>query len=186
MRIKLKDSTKIVISLLLVIAVMVMIFVFSSQTVDDSDGLSGQITKIAVKVYIFIMDRFRTVTNDGGRLMEGNGLFADMNHYVRKLAHVMEFSLLGAALMLHCRAGKNITKRPFTRSCLIPVTCIGCFYAATDEFHQFFVEGRGPQIKDVVIDTAGVIIGSTLVIIIICYVNKRKGCNEHERQTQNG
>ena len=182
MRVRLKDSTKIIISVMAVIAVMVMIFVFSSQNVATSDGLSGQITKVVVRIYIFITDRFGTVAMDNGELTEGNGLFADVNHYVRKFAHITEFALLGAALMIHCRVGKDIRKRTIRWFSLISVTLTGCIYAATDEFHQYFVEGRGPQIKDVVIDTIGVIIGSTAVFIIICYVNKKRERNEQKRE----
>ena len=31
--------------------------------------------------------------------------------------------------------------------------------ARSDEFHQLFVPGRGAQVKDVLIDTAGAIVG---------------------------
>ena len=32
-------------------------------------------------------------------------------------------------------------------------------YAASDELHQLFVDGRGAQVKDVLIDSAGSIVG---------------------------
>lgn len=44
---------------------------------------------------------------------------------------------------------------------------VGLIYAITDEYHQSFVEGRGPSATDVCIDTAGVCIGIVIVLIII-------------------
>ncbi|WDC84212.1 VanZ family protein [Caloramator sp. mosi_1] len=41
-----------------------------------------------------------------------------------------------------------------------------CFvYAASDEFHQYFVPGRGPRVKDVLIDSLGAIVGIGLIKI---------------------
>jgi VanZ family protein len=37
------------------------------------------------------------------------------------------------------------------------VICVLC--AMLDEFHQLFVPGRGAQVKDVIIDTVGAIVG---------------------------
>ena len=40
---------------------------------------------------------------------------------------------------------------------LILSMCV--LYAISDEVHQFFVPGRGPQAKDVFIDSAGAVVG---------------------------
>ena len=42
------------------------------------------------------------------------------------------------------------------------VVCI--LFAISDEFHQLFVPGRGAQVKDVLIDTAGAIVGMCIVV----------------------
>ena len=39
-------------------------------------------------------------------------------------------------------------------------------YAISDEVHQLFVPGRGAQVKDVFIDSAGAIVGVGLYLII--------------------
>lgn len=44
---------------------------------------------------------------------------------------------------------------------------VGLIYAITDEYHQSFVAGRGPSIRDVCIDTTGVFIGIIIVLIIV-------------------
>ena len=35
-------------------------------------------------------------------------------------------------------------------------------YAISDEVHQYFIEGRGPHLKDVLIDSAGAFVGISL------------------------
>lgn len=44
--------------------------------------------------------------------------------------------------------------------------CVG--FACGDEYHQSFVEGRGPSIKDVGIDSIGVFLG-IMVVRIFCW-----------------
>ncbi len=38
-----------------------------------------------------------------------------------------------------------------------------CFYAMTDEFHQYFVASRDASVRDVMIDTAGAMLGMGLI-----------------------
>ena len=63
---------------------------------------------------------------------------------VRKLAHLSIYTLVGIFIMAFM-----------------------CTYAITDEYHQSFVAGRGPSIRDVCIDTTGVFIGIIIVLIIV-------------------
>ena len=67
---------------------------------------------------------------------------------VRKGAHMTEY----AVLFLLYRRALNLSgaHRPGIIALLL---CIA--YAATDEFHQLFVDGRGGSPVDVLIDTAG-------------------------------
>ena len=65
---------------------------------------------------------------------------------LRKLAHGAEFAVLGGLLL---RAlGEEL-----------PSAAAGIGYAVTDEVHQHFVSGRVGAPLDVLIDTAGVVIG---------------------------
>ena len=65
---------------------------------------------------------------------------------LRKTAHVLEFALLGALLL-------RATRRPW------PALALGVAYAASDEVHQHFVAGRHASARDVLIDSAGVVLG---------------------------
>ncbi len=67
---------------------------------------------------------------------------------VRKAAHMTEYAIL---FWLYRRALRlSGAKRPGL--CALALCAL---YAASDEFHQMFTEGRGPSPVDVAIDTAG-------------------------------
>lgn len=49
---------------------------------------------------------------------------------------------------------------------------IGVLYAITDEIHQCFTPGRGPNITDVILDSQGVLVG--ILISLLCYMIYKK------------
>jgi VanZ family protein len=68
---------------------------------------------------------------------------------LRKIAHAAEFAVLAALLLRALREE-------------LPALGLGVAYAASDELHQHFVEGRVGSPVDVLIDSAGVAIGVLL------------------------
>ena len=68
------------------------------------------------------------------------------NLVLRKLAHAVEFAILGALLV-----------RAFRHAWA--AIALGAAYAASDELHQHFVPGRQAALTDVVIDSIGVAVG---------------------------
>ena len=150
------EKHSILLSLLLVIAVMVMIFCFSAQTGTQSGAMSGKITTWVLNLGVPGFGDFSPEKQEAIRSAVG---FA-----VRKLAHFSEYALLGFSLMLHiAQIGKKIAVRlPWLWS-----WGIGTLYAASDEFHQGFVAGRGPSVRDVMIDSAGVIAGALLICALL-------------------
>lgn len=71
---------------------------------------------------------------------------------VRKGAHMAEYAVLFLLLFRALRLSG--VRRPGLTALLLSAA-----YAATDEFHQMFSEGRGPSSVDVLIDTAGAGVG---------------------------
>jgi VanZ family protein len=67
----------------------------------------------------------------------------------RKLIHMSEYALL---CFLFWRALRTATQ---TRRAIVLAFVIAVAYAATDEFHQHFVNGRHGTPVDVLIDAAG-------------------------------
>jgi VanZ family protein len=69
---------------------------------------------------------------------------------LRKAAHMTEYAILGALLL-----------RALGRE--LPASLVGVAYAATDEIHQHFVEGRHASALDVALDAVGVAVGIFLL-----------------------
>lgn len=153
----------IVLSLLLVIAVMAMIFCFSAQTGAESGAMSGRITTWVLNLVLPGIGDFSAEKQEAIRSTVG--------FVVRKLAHFSEYALLGFSLMLHIH---QIQKKTLVRLPWLWSWAVGTLYAASDEFHQGFVAGRGPSLRDVMIDSAGVIAGTLLLLWIIVHRTKKK------------
>ena len=153
----------ILLSLLLVLAVMVMIYIFSAQTGEESGAMSGQITTWVLNL---IVPGFGDLSGEKQEAIRNAVGFA-----VRKLAHFTEYALLGFSLMLH---SAQIQKKITVRFPWLWAWGVGTLYAASDEWHQGFVAGRGPSVRDVMIDSAGVIAGTLLLLWILLRRFKKK------------
>lgn len=81
-------------------------------------------------------------------------------YFIRKLAHFTIYALLGFNTFYMY---KNYGIKHYAFCALI--TCV--LYACSDEWHQSFISGRSPQIKDVCIDTCGAFSLILMNILII-------------------
>lgn len=87
---------------------------------------------------------------------------------LRKLAHFTEFTFLGLCLSWLIRMVRSKSAEH------IVYPLLGGFTAACiDETIQLFVPLRGPAIKDVGIDTAGVVLGVAIITLIQMIKNKK-------------
>ena len=57
--------------------------------------------------------------------------------------------------------------------CILAVLISAC-YAATDEFHQLFVPGRSGEVRDVLVDTAGAVIGILFLSLLRFIIIRKK------------
>jgi VanZ family protein len=78
---------------------------------------------------------------------------------LRKLAHFTEYAVLTG---LWWRALRGLE----VRFPLAAAMAISLGYAATDEFHQTFVDGRQGTPVDVLIDSAGIAIAATTIAVL--------------------
>lgn len=83
---------------------------------------------------------------------------------LRKAAHFTEFAVLG---MLFAWLFGMLKRKPFW-----PFAC-GAAAACVDETIQRFIPGRGPSIRDVCIDSCGVLTGMLLIYLGHTYFKKR-------------
>lgn len=88
---------------------------------------------------------------------------------LRKMAHCVEYFILTFLLYRALKSSFHIR----VLQLFIYPTILSFFYAISDEFHQSFVPGRSASIKDVLIDSAGII--SFYIAIKIIALNHKKG-----------
>lgn len=75
---------------------------------------------------------------------------------LRKCAHMFEYAIL---FILNQRALKKTFSEWSVGKIILAAFCFSVLYAVSDEFHQSFVPSRGPSVRDVLIDTTGILGG---------------------------
>ncbi len=95
--------------------------------------------------------------------------------FIRTVAHFLEYAGL-SVLVFNALFQTFDYQRPFV-SLIISV-----LYAATDEIHQLFVEGRAFQISDIVVDSLGAASGIIVLILLIKLISKIKGGGYVDKQ----
>lgn len=82
--------------------------------------------------------------------------------FIRKAGHVSEFALLALLWMI------ALLKKPVrVIMALVTSSIISVLYAASDEWHQTFVDGRAGHAIDVVVDTIGVLLAVLFVLAVL-------------------
>ena len=132
-----------------------VLFWFSGQSGADSGALSGGVTR-----WLF------------GGLIDRGMSFNVLHVFVRKLAHFGAFAvegwLLGSALLRILPKG-----RAALRTGLL---CAGI--AVLNELHQTFSEGRSCEVRDMLIDTSGALLGFAFAVVVLhafSNLHRRKG-----------
>lgn len=92
---------------------------------------------------------------------------ADLMVYLRKLAHVIEYMILGILVYFALSFDFAIRKSA------VGAMGFGWFYGYLDELHQLFVPGRTGSLTDVFLDGVGVTIGVGLCVWLA--LKSRKG-----------
>lgn len=128
---------------------MIIIFMFSSQTGEESAGLSLQLTLLIQKIFPFFTSQ-------------------DLLHLlIRKAAHMSEYAILTFTYIY------GYSHYQISHKKIYLLSIISTFlYACTDEMHQLLVGGRAGQITDVFIDTSGGIIALLIFSIFMLYRKK--------------
>jgi VanZ family protein len=149
---------KRIILIVLIIIWMGSVFVFSSQSAIDSSSSSEKTTK-------FIMQFYPGVKT----MEEKQEIEMRMNSVVRKMAHYSIYTLGGVLIACFINTYDFSDKKK-----ILYGQIVGTFYAMTDEIHQYFVEGRSSEIRDVFLDSLGIATGIILVMIIYKVIKKKK------------
>ena len=139
------NSVRRIVFTILAVTWMVVIFSFSARPGDESEEQSIKAGMMVCHVFV-----------------------PGFDHPVRKTAHATEYAML-AGLVLGAVTVSIIR----WKNVLVSV-CIAVLYASTDELHQLFVPGRSGQVKDVLIDGCGAVIGALIIWGISYLIHKKK------------
>lgn len=137
------------------------IFFFSHQDAKTSKAVSNAVSRqIEVRVPDY----------EQKNLGEKNILHADLQSFLRKLAHIFLFCTLGIFLLLF--VDTFLKQRYFS---VVYTEGIGLLIALGDEFHQSFIPGRTAEWSDVGFDIVGITIGIVVMLSLsfCCHIYKK-------------
>lgn len=141
------------IHLLLPLLWMAVIFILSQQPASISSGQSG----------VFV-EQLRHITPSVDQQL--------LTFLVRKGAHIFAYFVLG---ILTFNALWRVDLSKFKFNYPVGLSIIVCaLYAASDEFHQLFINGRSGEIRDVMIDSCAAMVGVFIISIFVRILQKSK------------
>lgn len=143
--------------IILLVGTFYIIFGFSSQDGEKSGGLSRKVTQIIVENIFHLSDDINM------QYME------QMETIIRKLAHFSIYTIVGLLLM-----GLVSTYKIDEMKRIYISMIVGIVYATSDEIHQAFIPDRAAKLTDVMIDTFGVALGVTIILLVVKLVKKGK------------
>ena len=149
------------ICLILAILWMAVIFIFSHRPADLSEQDSSLVGEIILHIAVPDFEDLSPAVQ--------NEMLERITYPVRKCAHMTEYALL-AVLLLGAFYTPVVTSFAVAFANALILTMI---YAATDEFHQTFIAGRSGELRDILIDTCGAIIGLLIARIIFAIHTSR-------------
>lgn len=141
---------------------MGLIFFLSAQTAAESAKTSSGFLYNLISV---LYPEFQDITK-----AEQQQILSFFSFYIRKAAHFGLFGGLGAISFLNFSFFEtfSLSKRAWLSVGFSSV------YAASDEFHQIFVKGRSCEIRDWLIDSAGICLAVLVLTLIVALYRKRK------------
>ena len=146
-----RHKTRLVLYGSLTLLIMAFIFIMSAQDGEHSGKLS----------HSFLGSLLGTLLEQLLPRLTDRGSEYD----IRKYAHMFEYFCLGVSATLFfgelfCAKSRRIVCSGAS------ALGLAFFYACTDEWHQTFVPGRAGLFSDVLVDTAGCIIGIGLICLL--------------------
>lgn len=143
--------------------VLLAAFIFS-MSAEPATVSGDRSTGIAERILSAIVSDWEQMELHGQ-----SDLLLSVDHVLRKTAHFCIYAVLGALLCL-ASLGFDATRRVHVLRSFV----FGALYAASDELHQAFVPGRGPAVTDVLLDSAGVLCGIAVVLLVAGRIWKKK------------
>ena len=146
-----KQTILRIISIIFVLAWMVTVFMLSHQIAEESSKTSSNFITVIIKLFNKDIEQEQLET-----------IMLKVETIVRKLAHFVLYTLGGMLITtMFINFKEYITKTK------IASFLLGATYAITDEIHQLFIPGRSGEIRDVLIDSTGVLLGVFIIYLLM-------------------
>ena len=153
---------------ILTITTFVTIFIFSSQNGEKSGSTSREFTKKIIE----ILQLDKNLSEN-----EKENLIENSQFVIRKLAHFTIYTIAGINIYGFVNTFDAIKKNK-----IVVALLVGVAYAISDEIHQMFSGDRTPAIRDIIIDSCGVLFGICIFLVINKIIKIRK--NKSLKHTQ--
>ena len=150
---------------IIVLLWMGFIFIMSSDNGEDSGRKSSEIVNYIISKY----DQITNASDETIKYHQSNDFIDKANYIFRKICHFSEYFILSILLISFFI---SLNKFKLLNSSIYAIL-ISFIYALLDEFHQTFVNGRGGNIIDSLIDTSGAIVAVLIIIIFYYFRNKK-------------
>ncbi|MBR2843232.1 MAG: VanZ family protein [Lachnospiraceae bacterium] len=148
------NKGKKIFHIVITIAIMVFIFIQSALTADLSMHESN--------VIVQWLSSFLHVQPE------------TLSFIVRKCAHFLEYLILGISMFVSVC---DLSRWKRWKNTILAFF-ISAAYAATDELHQMFVQGRSCEVRDILIDSLGALLGLMIAFLISFLRSKKKQTEE--------
>jgi VanZ family protein len=147
----------IVISVLVIIAILWILGIYklSSMNTSSSNGKSSNIISIFIEDTLEITNKYGITDShpDDAKIEKASQL---LNTPLRKVMHASVYFVLSFIIIF--TVNYLFKNNRIALSIIITIVLV-ILLAGFDEYHQTFVDGRTGAIKDVLIDTAGGVVG---------------------------
>lgn len=150
-----KKAVEIILLLALAIGWMVCIYKLSGMNSQNSNGKSTDIIAMFIEDTLDVTNEYG-ITNSNPNAEKLAHASKLINAPMRKVMHASVYFVLAFFIMVLLNVIFEHKKYVLT---LIIALILSVGFAVTDEYHQTFVAGRTGQPLDVIIDSAGAVVG---------------------------
>ena len=176
-----KRITIAIVLFLIILSWIIGIYKLSSMNADNSSDKSTGIIGIFIEDTLEITNKYGITDShpDDAKIEKASQL---LNAPLRKVMHASVYFVL--AFMIIFITNYLFHNKKFLISALITFLLI-IIFAGFDEYHQTFVDGRTGAVKDVIIDTAGGIVGIIFygTYYFVYRRGYKKGLNENKKES---
>ena len=156
----------------LIIALLLMVLIFALSARDGVESASDS-GRVGMMLGSLLFRDFESWSPD-----EQAAFAAAADHAIRKTAHACEYALLGF-LWFMALSPREKSFRRFAAAFVI-----SALYAVSDEVHQYFVPGRSCMLSDVLLDSAGSLVG-VFAAALLAWLSARRNNRKQNRNPKN-